>query len=211
VKAILSYILIPALLALTASAGSASFAYAGDDDDDDDDQSQLNDGRGPVVHPTLELYGNDATDPCVAGSQQIRITVNGINKEGILKFELYSGDDDFLKGKGRLRSLRIPAENAPQIACINVPEPGAYAVASYHDRDGNRKLKKKWNFTPREPYGLSNNPEFGELRMPKFSEAAFDVPVNGADIVLNLVDLKALKKQKKRDKEAADKDGDDED
>jgi len=191
--------LIPGLLAI----GMATPAFAGDENKDD--PSKLNDGRGPIVHPTLELYANDPTDPCVAGAQQIRITVNGVTQEGILKFELYSGDDDFLKGKGRLRSLRIPAENAPQVACIDVPEPGTYAVASYHDRDGNRKLKKKWNFTPREPYGLSNNPDIGELRMPKFSEAAFDVSVLGADITLNLVDLKALKKQKKAEKKAAEK------
>lgn len=189
--------------------GAAAPAFA--DDDKADDPSQLNDGRGPVVHPSLELYGNDATDPCVAGAQQIRITVNGVSQMGILKFELYQGDEDFLKGKARLRSLRIPAENAPQTACIDVPEPGTYAIASYHDRDGNRKLKKKWNFTPREPYALSNNPDIAELRAPKFSEAAFDVRASGADIVLNLVDLKALKKQKKAEKKAAEDNGDDKD
>ena len=204
-KAILSYILIPALLAM----GTTAPAFAADDDEDD--PSQLNDGRGPVVHPTLELYADDATHPCVAGAQQIRMTINGVTHEGILKFEVYHGDDDFLKGKGRLHSLRIPAENAPQVACINVPEPGAYAVASYHDRDGNRKLKKKWNFTPREPYALSNNPDIAELRVPKFSEAAFDVSAAGADITLNLIDLKALKKQKKAEKNAADDVDDDED
>ena len=193
-KAILSYILIPAFIAM----GAAVPAVAGDDNNED--PSKLNDGRGPVVHPTLELYGNDATDPCVPGAQQIRITVNGVKEGGILKFELYKGDKDFLKGKARLRSLRIPAETAPQTACIDVPEPGTYAVASYHDRDGNRKLKKKWNFTPREPYALSNNPDIAELRAPKFSEAAFDVSASGADIVLNLIDLKALKKQKKANK-----------
>jgi len=81
--------------------------------------------------------------------------------------------------------------------CINVPQPGTYAIAGYHDRDGNRKLKKKWDFTPREPYGLSNNPEIKSRRIPKFEEAAFQVGEKGADITINLVDLKARKKDKK--------------
>jgi len=55
--------------------------------------------------------------------------------------------------------------------------------------DGNRRLKKAWNFKPKEPYGLSNNPEIKSLRLPKFSETGFDVPMNGVDIDIHLVDL----------------------
>lgn len=157
-------------------------------------------GLAQAADEKLELYPRDASDPCVPGSLQIRVTINGVTKHGIMKLELYDGDDGFLSKKGRLRSIRNAAEDGPMMMCVDVPEPGVYAIASYHDRDGNRKLKKKWNFTPREPYALSNNPDIRELRMPKFSEAAFDVSVVGADIVLNLIDLKALKKQKKAEK-----------
>ena len=146
---------------------------------------------------TLELYPRDASDVCMIDGLQIRVTITGVSEQGIMKLELYNSDDGFLSKSGRLRSIRDKALNQPQIMCINVPQPGTYAIAGYHDRDGNRKLKKKWDFTPREPYGLSNNPEIKSRRIPKFEEAAFQVGEKGADITINLVDLKARKKDKK--------------
>ena len=141
----------------------------------------------------LELYPDDAGDACIAGAQQIRVTVHGVYHEGIMKLELYNDEEGFLQKKGRLRPIRVPAEDGPQTICINVDEPGRYAVSGYHDRDGDRKLDKKWNFTPKEPYGVSNNPKIKAKRMPKFEECAFDVPTNGTDIDIILVDLRKKK------------------
>lgn len=145
----------------------------------------------------LELYPDDGSDVCVPDGLQIRVTVIGVKKQGIMKLELYNAEDGFLSKSGRLRSIRNAAEDAPQIMCIDVPEPGTYGLAGYHDRDGNRKLKKKWDFTPREPYGLSNNPEIKSRRIPKWEEVAFEVGSTGVDIVFKLVDLKARKKEKR--------------
>lgn len=139
----------------------------------------------------LELFEDDSSDVCVADGLQARVIINGVSEVGIMKLELYNSDDGFLSKKGRLRSIRDKALNAPMVMCINVPEPGSYAIAGYHDIDGNRKLKKKWDFTPREPYGLSNNPEIKTRRIPKFEEARFEVGPTGADITINLVDLQA--------------------
>ena len=94
-----------------------------------------------------------------------------------------------LKKEGKLRRIRVPAQDGPQKVCINLPAPGEYAVVGYHDKDGDRRLKKAWNFKPKEPYGLSNNPEIKSLRLPKFSETGFAVPMQGVDIDLHLVDL----------------------
>ena len=167
---------------LAASAG----AWAQNIDDDDDELSV--DVR---VHPTLELYARDAADRCGASPLQIRITLDNVYPQGIAKLDLYRGEKDFLDKKGKLRKIRVPAGEPGQRVCITVPAPGTYAVAGYHDLDGNRKLKKKWNFKPREPYALSNNPNITELRLPKFSEAAFEVGEWGADIHLTYFGKKA--------------------
>lgn len=142
------------------------------------------------VKTGLELYNRDKSDYCVMDGMQIRVTVTNVTPEGLIKLELF-GEENFLKKKGKLRRIRVPAEDGTQLICINVPMPGSYAVVGYHDRDGNRKLKKAWNFKPLEPYGLSNNPEIKALRLPKYSETKFDVPLSGTDITIDLVDLTA--------------------
>lgn len=136
----------------------------------------------------LELYDRDAADTCIIGHHQIRVTVNNVSRVGILKLELF-GEKDFMKKSGKLRRIRVPAEDGPMRICINLYGPGEYAVVGYHDKDGDRKLDKKWNFKPKEPYGLSNNPKIETLRLPKWEETKFDVPMDGRDIVINLVDL----------------------
>lgn len=161
---------------------SAAFADSRGDMEDVEPISAIGLERG------LTLYDRDASDYCVDDGLQIRVTVTGVSREGILKLELF-GEENFMRSKGKLRRIRVPAEEGSQRVCINVPLPGSYAVVGYHDRDGNRKLKKAWNFKPLEPYGLSNNPEIKSLRLPKYSETSFDVPMTGADITINLVDL----------------------
>jgi len=154
------------------------------------------DGTEPAPEPRsaigvaagLNLYDRDKADTCVPGALQIRVTVHNVSKSGIVKLELF-GEYKFLKKEGKLRRIRVPAEDGKQLICINLPMPGEYAVVGYHDIDGDRRLKKAWNFKPKEPYGLSNNPEIKSLRLPKFSETAISVPMQGVDIDIHLVDL----------------------
>ncbi|MGJ8563644.1 MAG: DUF2141 domain-containing protein [Alphaproteobacteria bacterium] len=149
----------------------------------------------------LELYPGDEADVCDYAALQIRVTVNGVTHVGIMKLELYDGPDHFPKKEGRIRVIRIPAMDGPQTICMNIRKPGTYAVTGYHDIDGDRKLDKKWNFTPKEPLGISNNVEVKSRRIPDFEEAAFEVGTAGKNIDLNLVDVRARKKQNERDED----------
>lgn len=134
----------------------------------------------------LDLREGDAPDVCNAEVPQIRVAVNGVRAFGILTVEVY-GDDtkNFLSKEGRLRRSRVAAEDGPQTVCINVPGAGTYAVASYHDLNADRKLGRKWNFLPKEPFALSNDPKL-KLRKPRHYEAAFEAGALGADITVNL-------------------------
>ena len=167
-------------LSFSAFAADATFA----DDPTYGPQSQLGIERG------LELYEGDAADDCIAGSLQIRTTIHGTTKKGLVKVELFGGEKNFMKKSGKIRRVRVPAEDGPVIVCINVATPGAYAISTYHDKDGDRKFDKRWDFKPKEPYGLSNNPVIESLRLPKWSETNFDVPMNGVNITINLIDPK---------------------
>lgn len=163
----------------------SSPAFASEEDDPKSDKKPLS---AIGVATGLTLYDKDKADTCVPGALQIRVSVHNVTKKGILKLELF-GERKFLKREGKLRRIRVPAADGPQTVCINLPTPGKYAVVGYQDKDGDRRLKKKWNYTPKEPYGLSNNPKIKSLRIPKFSEAAIDVPMEGVDIDIHLVDL----------------------
>jgi len=136
--------------------------------------------------PALDLRAGDEADTCDATVPQIRVTVNGIEGYGILLVEVYGDDSrNFLSSKGRLRRVRVAAEDGPQTVCIGVDGPGTYAVASYHDQDGDRQLDKKWNRLPKEPFALSNDPKL-KLRKPRLNEAAFEAGDLGADIEITL-------------------------
>lgn len=167
------------------SGASLALAQSADDEDDEisvEERSEIGKATG------LELYPRDKADTCVSGALQIRATIHNVSAGGILKLELF-GERDFLKKKGKLRRIRVPAADGPQLVCVNLPLPGEYAMVGYHDLDGDRRLKKAWNFKPKEPYGLSNNPDIKSLRLPKFSETGFTVPMEGVDIDIHLVDL----------------------
>lgn len=136
--------------------------------------------------PVLDLRPGDEAPVCDPAIPQVRVTVNGVEPYGILLVEVY-GDDrsNFLSKEGRLARARVAAEAGPQTVCLNVPGAGIYAVASYHDQDGDRKLDRKWNRLPKEPFALSNDPKL-KLRKPRLSEAAFEAGELGADITVNL-------------------------
>jgi len=157
-------------------------------DSQDPDEVDVSDRSAIGQELGLELYDRDKSDYCVPGALQIRVNVHNVSKQGILKLELF-GKRKFLKKEGKLRRIRVPAEDKSQQVCINLPAPGEYAVVGYHDIDGNRRLKKAWNLKPKEPYGLSNNPDIKTLRLPKFSETSVAVPMEGVDIDIHLVDL----------------------
>lgn len=133
----------------------------------------------------FNINPNEVPDTCNADLAQVRVTVNGVQPGGVLNVELYHDPEQFLFKKGRTRKVRAPAAEGPQKVCINLEQPGTYAVAAYHDLDANRKLKKQWNLLPSEPFGLSNNPE-QHVGFPKFSDSAFTTTDLGADIVIDL-------------------------
>ena len=62
---------------------------------------------------------------------------------------------------------------------------GRYAVAAFHDEDGDRKLKTVLGM-PREGYGFSNDARPSRLGPPKFSQAAFNFDGASKQTVINI-------------------------
>lgn len=63
----------------------------------------------------------------------------------------------------------------------NVP-PGTYAIAAYHDVNGNGRMDTGTFSLPREPYGFSN--DVGRIAPPNFLAATF--PVSSPGVAVNV-------------------------
>ena len=67
--------------------------------------------------------------------------------------------------------------------------PGRYAIAAYHDLNGNGRLDKQTFGLPAEPYGFSN--DVGRIAPPSFARALIDVvdPTTTVNVRLKRISL----------------------
>jgi len=132
---------------------------------------------GPAVTPDMAA--------CKARKLTIRLTVTRVKgARGTIIVDLH-GDkpQDFLKEN--IGRAIAPAKAGEVHLCMTVDHPGWYAIALYHDKNDNRKLDKNWLGIPRERIGISNNPRF-HFRVPRYKEAAFEVPEEGVDLIIRM-------------------------
>jgi uncharacterized protein (DUF2141 family) len=129
-----------------------------------------------------------AAAACDGARASVVVRVNGVrNSQGFVVAVLYGEQpDDFLKPGKRLARERVAARAGQVAVCLPAPGPGVYAVAVYHDENGDMRLDRSWMGLPTEGYGLSNNPP-PAWRWPRHSDSAFRL--TGAQIILN-VDLR---------------------
>jgi uncharacterized protein (DUF2141 family) len=118
-----------------------------------------------------------------ASAQQytLDIAVSGIhNDKGTLYLSLYNSDKGYPrdpKAAFRLTFARI-VNGISTFRFDKLPR-GTYAVACYHDENGNGKLDSNLFGVPTEGTGASNNAT-GFLGPPKFRDAKFSLDRNTA-------------------------------
>ena len=90
----------------------------------------------------------------------INVNAEGLkSSQGLLAVTLYADNPSkFLVRHGSLYVGRVNAVQGTTHACIFVPRPGVYALALYHDENGDRKFDRTGIGFPAEGYGFSNNP-----------------------------------------------------
>jgi len=130
------------------------------------------------------MAGVLATSPALAdqgcsgtrapSSSKLTVQVNGVRPAvGEVAITVYPDDKRrFLAKGGKLARQRVKA--APSVrACFWAP-PGFYAVAVYHDRDGDRDFDRTLVGLPAEGFGFSNDPET-KTGLPAFSSVRFRI------------------------------------
>lgn len=117
------------------------------------------------------------------GAGKVRLTVSATtlrNAKGEVAVTLYPDDRKrFLAKGGKLLRARVPASAPVTDACFWVA-PGHYAVATYHDENGDRDFNRTL-FSIKEGFGFSNDAPT-TLGLPSFDKVRFAVPAQGGSI-----------------------------
>lgn len=112
-----------------------------------------------------------ATEP----QGEVSATVSGLrSSKGQVVACLTTKPDTFpeCQRDPQAKAVKVPAAATVQIDFGTVP-PGRYAIALFHDENGNGKLDKRL-ILPREGYGFSRNAPV-MMGPPRFASAAFSM------------------------------------
>lgn len=126
---------------------------------------------------------------CNQSAYEVRLTVDDVKESiGLMTAELYRNDNkNFLQSEGRISKTRFAAIAPQTTFCIEVPEPGQYAIVVYHDENANLRVDKGAFGIPTEPWAISNDPpiRFGP---PSVEDSLITVGDGGADVHVALND-----------------------
>jgi uncharacterized protein (DUF2141 family) len=116
-----------------------------------------------------------------AGKVRLSVTATEIrNAHGEMVFTLYPDDSRrFLAKGGKLARVRLSAQAPATTACFWVM-PGSYAMATYHDENGDHDFNRTL-FTIKEGFGFSNDAPT-TLGLPSLARVRFPVGNGGGAI-----------------------------
>ena len=115
---------------------------------------------------------------------ELRVDVTGLRTaEGGVHVAVYALPERFPKSDGMLAEAIVRAKATGVQAVFTELPAGAYAIAAFHDENGNRKFDQGLFGIPLEGYGFSNNATV-LLGPPAFAEAAIKVPPDGTRITI---------------------------
>jgi uncharacterized protein (DUF2141 family) len=115
------------------------------------------------------------TDVASSGPASLTVRVLGLRSdEGKLALALYDSEESFDTRSGAVTTDRIAPVDGAVSWEVREVSPGTYAVAVYHDLNGNGKLDRSAVGVPTEPYGFSNDAR-GSFGPPGFRKAAFEI------------------------------------
>lgn len=128
--------------------------------------------RPPALAAAVLAAALAAASPGAAAA--LEVTVTGLRSDsGLVRLALYDDAESF-PDKGAGRKLAVPAEEGAVTAVFDDLPPGRYALALFHDENGDDEFEKGLFGVPREGFGFSKDAPviFGA---PDFEDAAVTV------------------------------------
>lgn len=133
----------------------------------------------------LSLFASLSTPPASPKKISLTVDIQDLRvSKGAIYVALFRSANDFPEGKPA-DSKKVNAGGKSVQAQFSV-EPGDYAIAVYHDENGNGKMDKRMFGIPKEPYGFSNNFK-PVMSAPKFGDCKFSVGDSGKAISIKLI------------------------
>ena len=134
----------------------------------------------PALSPQAQAQGAPAGCTGTPSATWINVIVEGVRSgSGLVAVTLYADESrKFLAKGGSLFVGRVKAVAGTTRACVFVPQPGTYALAIYHDEDGDQKFDRTGIGFPAEGYGFSNNPST-IAGLPAFRSVRLAIPRAG--------------------------------
>lgn len=110
-----------------------------------------------------------------AAAAELRVKVSELRSNaGNVHFALYVTPQSFPKREGRYKGTHVAARSLAALAVFTGLKAGRYAVAVYHDENGNGEFDQGFFGIPLEGYAFSNGAT-AFFTPPSFIEAAIDL------------------------------------
>jgi uncharacterized protein (DUF2141 family) len=124
--------------------------------------------------------------PIAAWSSDLDLKVENVKGAGgDLRVAVYGSADDYRRKA--VKEVMAAAGSDPVSIRIAGLAAGQYAIALFHDRNGNEKLDSNLMGIPTEPYGFSGSAR--DLMGPAtWEQARFDLAPGGATVTVRLSD-----------------------
>jgi uncharacterized protein (DUF2141 family) len=144
-------------------------------------------GAAGVGAAAAEPVATDCAAPGAPGAARLLVSVTGARSAaGSVAITLYgSRPEAFLARGGRLARQRVPLAGGRAEACFALSASGTYAVAVYHDENGDRDFNRSMLGLPAEGYGFSNDAPT-PIGLPAFDAVRFAVAPGDNRMVIRL-------------------------
>lgn len=126
-----------------------------------------------LLASAMAIALSSAAEAAYKGNLTVQVS-NLRSQKGQLCIKLFSSSQGFPEGSesGVKRQCSKITDN-PMTFTFNNLTSGNYAVAVFHDSNGDGKLNRNSLGMPTEGYGFSNNPAYSRTGPPKYGEAVF--------------------------------------
>ena len=116
----------------------------------------------------------------------VTVVVENLRSDsGEVRLALWSRAEGFTQPEDAVVETGQAAKAGQVIFTFNGLPPGRYAIATFHDENGNGDFDRSFLGLPKEGLGFSNDARIG-LGPPSFDDAAVDVAEENQVIVIKL-------------------------